>query len=501
MEQSNFNAPQRQSLVGIIVLFADTFQGIIRGLLPLLVIWVLKFDQLNKLYLVLGVLGLLILVGVIAYVQYLNFTFFIDDEKDEFIINKGVLNKTKIAIQLSKIQQVNINQSLIQRIIGVYALDVDTAGSSNKEVKIRAISHSLAISLKTKLLETDVKKEADFSEENAAEIEQNEIIIISFLSLIKVGITSKYGRTFAILMAFLATIYENLQHWINDNNDVENKIDHYVNQNQSLFGITIALFLVLLLILIINLVRTIVKYFNFKIAKQHKSLILSYGLLNTQNTIIKPEKVQILTISTNYFQKKLNVLDIKIKQAFIGDSEKEERKSSVEIPGCNPSERDEIIKMLFTQIPSKDFTLKPNIRKIIVSVIKFILFPLILVTILVNVVTFSDYNYFMLFPLYLIFVSLLLYFGFKNNRLFVSNNHIIKQSGVWDIDQEIIEIHKIQALTTHQLFWHKKADIGSITLHTAAGNISFKLANFTVIKQLVNTWLYQVETSNKSWNN
>jgi uncharacterized membrane protein YdbT with pleckstrin-like domain len=43
----------------------------------------------------------------------------------EFLIKKTI-------IQLNRIQQVNINQSLIQRLVGVYELDVDTAGSAKK---------------------------------------------------------------------------------------------------------------------------------------------------------------------------------------------------------------------------------------------------------------------------------------------------------------------------------------------------------------------------------
>jgi putative membrane protein len=35
--------------------------------------------------------------------------------------------------------------------------------------------------------------------------------------------------------------------------------------------------------------------------------------------------------------------------------------------------------------------------------------------------------------------------------------------GAWDVDNEIIEPGKIQAITTSQLFWHKSVDIGSIT--------------------------------------
>jgi membrane protein YdbS with pleckstrin-like domain len=42
----------------------------------------------------------------------------LDNENEEFIINEGIFNKTKTIIQLNRIQQVNINQSLIQRLVG-----------------------------------------------------------------------------------------------------------------------------------------------------------------------------------------------------------------------------------------------------------------------------------------------------------------------------------------------------------------------------------------------
>jgi putative membrane protein len=108
-----------------------------------------------------------------------------------------------------------------------------------------------------------------------------------------------------------------------------------------------------------------------------------------------------------------------------------------------------------------------------------------------------EYNY--LLPIYIVLVGLVQFFRFKNNRLFIDDHFIIKQSGAWDISNEIIEPTKIQAITTSQLFWHKNLNIGSITLHTAGGTISFQLGNFTTIKQYVNLWLYEIETSNSNW--
>ncbi|MBC8644502.1 hypothetical protein H9W95_11780 [Flavobacterium lindanitolerans] len=67
------------------------------------------------------------------------------------------------------------------------------------------------------------------------------------------------------------------------------------------------------------------------------------------------------------------------------------------------------------------------------------------------------------------------------------------------MEHEIIEPHKIQAITAKQYFWHKSADVGHLILHTAAGDVDFRFGDFTHIKQLVNYWLYQVETSEKNW--
>jgi putative membrane protein len=93
----------------------------------------------------------------------------------------------------------------------------------------------------------------------------------------------------------------------------------------------------------------------------------------------------------------------------------------------------------------------------------------------------------------------MLWFSFKNYKLSVSNDFIIKQNGAWDIDTTIIEPYKIQAIETQQFFWQKGTNIGSVTLSTAACNIEFSTANYSEIKKLVNYWLYQVETTNKNW--
>ena len=495
----NFNAPQRQSPIGVLVMFGNTLQHYIKAFWPLLLIWIFKSDQINKNYIILGIVAIVVIIGVIAYLKYLNFTFYIDAENDEFIINEGIINKTKTTIQLNKIQQVNINQSLIQRLVGVYALDVDTAGSSNKEGKIRAISHELAIALKAKLIDNEKKSVSNAAEEVAIETPQateHPFLQISFLSLLKVGLTSNYLRSLGLLFTFFFTIYHNLKD-VAGNQDIDNKIDKFIDEKVLINSVTLLVIALLLVVFVINILRILIRYFGFKVTKQTGSLLLSYGLIDTKSTIIKQDKVQIVSVSRNYFQKKLDVLEMKIRQAS-GEDEKS-KKAVIEIPGCNNNESSQILKLLFGQIPQKGAMLQPNWRKLGFSVFLFIILPVVGFFLFGNYVENSVLEYANFTILYTIFIGLILFFGYRNYRLFVNDDFIIKQNGAWDIENQIIEIKKIQAITTSQLFWHKPINVGSLTLHTAGGSIAFHLGDYNKIKEYVNLWLYEIETSDSNW--
>src|SRR5690606_6179139 len=157
-------------------------------------------------------MGLFLILGLIAYLKYRNFTFYFDEDKQEFIVHSGVLSKKKISIGLEKIQQVNINQNIIQKIIGVYSLDLDTAGSNSKEVSIRAIDKKSAEILKAKLLDKEVITQEGIVQQDEAQ--EKPFIKISPLSLLKLGITSNYGRSLGILIAFLITVYDNIREFL-----------------------------------------------------------------------------------------------------------------------------------------------------------------------------------------------------------------------------------------------------------------------------------------------
>ena len=495
MSHFSFHEPQRQSKVGLIVLFANTVQQYARGIWPLALIFLFRFEGENKVvYLVLATLFVLLLTGVISWLRYLNFTFFLNQEQTEFIITDGIFNKTQTIIQLHKIQQVNLSQTLLHRLVEVYAVEVDTAGSNQKEAKIRAVSNEIALALKEVLLQNPANFETDMKEETLAQPE-SVFLKISPLSLLKYGLTSNYLRTLGLVLAFFVTIYENLRQFVESSNYQTPDFDSYLEQDVAMTTGTFFGILFILAIFVLNVIRVFFKYYDFKIIRQASSLLLSFGLVNTKSTLLKPERIQSVTASQNYFQKKLDIMEIKVKQASGG--EESEKKSAIEIPGCSALESAELLKLLFGDAPQKGIQLLPNYRKLVVSLVLIIVIPLVCGYYFLPMENRQSGIFIAL--IYAVTASLLSFIGFKNYRLFLHDQFIIKQSGIWDISNQIIEPAKIQAVSVSQLFWHKKPDICTLTLYTAGGMLRFDLGNYSQIKRQVNQWLYKIENSDSNW--
>ncbi|WP_113663129.1 PH domain-containing protein [Pedobacter nanyangensis] len=496
----DFSQPQRQSAAGIIINGAYVAQHLVRAMFIPLALFIVKANKTALLYTAFGIIALVVLALVYGYLYYLKFTFYLNPLKQEFVIEKGIFSRKHLTIPVEKIQQVNINQGFLQKLIGVYQLQIDTAGADSKEVDIRAISGEIAQALRQHLLHG---QQAPAVQEIGIETSTNTdipLIKIKASTLLKIGLTSNYGQSFALLIGFGYAAFHNIKELLKAFDNDNGQIEQFVKSGFTLFSIGILLAAIAVLLLATNIIKTFIKYFDFQLSKHSQSLLISAGLLTKKNTLLHPNKVQITEYSQNYLQKKIGLFKMLLKQAHAGreQSEKEMKNNNTEIPGCSAAEKDELLRMILDKLPEEGSTFKPNWRYLNLPV---------LFQVFLQMLIYSTFYYFIpevsaYYPLavaYFVIAFIMTYIGYTKHRITVSENYIIKQSGIWDISQEIIEPHKIQSISTSQYPWHKKLDIGHVTFHTAAGSISFGYGNFTEINTLVNYWLYQVESSDEEW--
>ena len=90
-------------------IFFDKFISIVKNYAIFLIIPMWKdFDLILLIILILLIASF---TAALTVIEFKYFTFQFDFNKNDFIVKKGFLNKTKLSVPLNKIQQINLNQN------------------------------------------------------------------------------------------------------------------------------------------------------------------------------------------------------------------------------------------------------------------------------------------------------------------------------------------------------------------------------------------------------
>ena len=487
---NKFSQFQKQSKFGSIVFFFETVRKNIYNFIYVFLPALQGYFLLSLAIFALVLVG----IGIFSFINYYYFTYKFDFNKSAFIIQKGFFTKTKLSIPFEKIQQINFNQNLIHKIFSLYEVQMDTAGSDNTEVDIKAVSKEIADDLK--VISVKIKKQRVIK--TTVEEDNNNSLNINILTLIKIGLTSRYFETFGLILGTIALGFQFLEDL---NIDYTENVEKIISTtNFGLIFTLVVLLIIIIAILVINLISTILKYFNFTAIKSSNNLEISYGLIQTKSIILSPRKVQQFQIIQNYLQKTLDILEIKINQASSTKIVKDNSRSKIIIPGFTKNEKNDLFKYIFNKKIQEEIQMKPHVRKLIFRLIFTSVLPALIFSLIFLFFEILTLKYVLLASLsYLILTSFVNWIYYRNNSLIITKDFIVYKSGFWDIKSTIIETFKIQSIILSQPVWHKKRNLGDITFYTAGGFIKAKTYNFSDLKKIVNKSIYSVEISNKKW--
>jgi len=501
MDSNLFAVPQRQSKIGILLIFLTRIFTLLKGFWAILAYFLFtKFSMSTLIYMLLGLGIISILALIYSVIYYKNFLFHIDALKQEFVVEKGVFTKEKIAIPFDRIQQVYIKKSILQRILNVDSFVIETAGSKGEEIKIQAISNGDA----NRLLEILLKEKNNYSE-NIPDSEFTEKIDkvpywthkISFITLLKIGISTNYLRGLVLIVGFFATIYNEISTLsVEHSETIKTYLDEIPAPMESISIFLIIAFIVLLMSILITVAEVFIKYFNLQLTQKKDSLQLEMGIKTHTKVSLQPRRVQLLQIITNPVQKWLNLYQVRISLA---NTEDKLQKSKIKIPGLDESTVAKMNSFLFTdQLSNFRESFSPN--KILV--VRNLIIALIPVLASYFIVTFMDIipfkTWVILAMIYTAIVIIWQIFFFKSLALILSEDFLFKKYGVWNKTEERIEIYKIQSISILQPLWYKKKNLINIVFHTAGGDVSFSAVNKNILPY-VNYMFYKIESDARSW--
>ncbi|TXD51316.1 PH domain-containing protein [Polaribacter sp. IC063] len=491
---SNFS---RQSPKGILVIYTNLIYKVIRVTWLLLFLILKDFSKVFSIvgnYIYLGLVVLLLLLLARAYLIYKNFQFKIADER--FILKQGILKKTTTSIPFHRIQNINFKQNIIQQIIGVFEVSVETAGSKKTEIAIKALSLEKAEALKEL-----ISKNTQFNQHPTEKDETKPLIKIGIKELFKVSLTENHLQNLVLFLAIILGFFQQIEQIVSSLGDTA-LLDGFIEESTnalsaSFFLVTVLLFFLTFIALMSSFVKIFLIHFNLTTYLKDDSFEINQGLFTKKTTILKKQKVQNITVSTNPLKRFIGIYFITFKQAVSGKVNVKKNKL-IRIVGCKAEQVAIIKQRLFdaTDVENEEKKYPDGYYKRRMFIWVF-LFITILYSFLYLIFQQIEilYSTVFVFP----FIIFLILKKVKKRFYKISETMLLLGSGLLETHHTYFEIFKVQNIKMKQTIFQKRSNVADLILQTASGKIKIPCIQFKDAIEIYNHTLYKVETSKTSW--
>lgn len=494
MSEIDLTLPTRQSLKGLVFIFLQSIRKAVKMFWALVVVLVLQKNLFDNKFIIGGAL-LVILCLLLAHsiLYYLNFYFYVKD--GEFILKKGYLRKKVLTIPIDRIQSVNTKQNLIQQVLNIVALEIDTAGTAGKELKIHALEKPFANALHELLSKKKPANSETETENETTVADRSEKLVLKLdpIDLLKIGISQNHLRTGLILLAFGYQIFNQIQEIFKEQaNEYSSEFVNYMSTS-SIGLILFLLFFFLIVSFLFSLFRTVFKYFDFKLLKKENAYRVEAGLINKRNVVLPHNKIQELNWETGPIKKQFGIYNLIFKQAV---SAQNKRVQLVDAPGCLHHH----LELLKSDLFGKDELFEtPKFCTDNYYFRPLWIFSGWLPIILATPFLYAEWIFWLVAITWLLasggYCFLILkksYFRINNDQIRISKGAILQQ---W----KQMELFKIQSVTFKQTFFQKQRSLATLRLMNASGSITIPYINQVLAKQIYNYLLYHTEISEKKW--
>lgn len=321
---------------------ASTFRDVplrqvVGGLAPLVILagslgWVATVALLTL------VLGALAIVRILAWQRH---TYRLTD--DAIVERKGVLNRRERVVEFARIQQVEVNRTVVDRFLGTAELRIETAGDATEsELVLRVVVEEEAQRLRAELRARRAGTR-DGMEDAAEQGPAAEVLVE--VPLHHVLIAAVTGTRLLIVPAVLIGllgVLDDLQVLRPDPGDVES------------FATTVGIIGALVLVLVLAVVGIagaavtgVLRDGDFRLVARGGDLHVRRGLLATREAVVPRSRLQRVTVKRNWIRRTLGYGTVTLHSAGgRGQRQSAGEQRSLTIPLLPESSIDRVVREL-----------------------------------------------------------------------------------------------------------------------------------------------------------
>lgn len=500
-----FETPQRLNIWAILFIAFKNFKALI-GLA--LYVGFAGSKNLTIYHILIGIfLALLFLIRPLL--DYISFRYYIDNQ--EIHIKKGVFFKDHITIPFERIQNISLQENLFQSILGVVTLQLETAGSTKKEVAFAALSKSTAESLKSRLeVFIDELPQVTTNEVQDENIERHPkspskklLLKLDIIDIFKIGITQNHLRNG--VLALFAVYSFSTQFYLFDLAELDPYFENLEAQESfkmfSLFTliiVTIAIVFFILFSVLLSLIKTLIDFYDFKLEADQNNLYIRTGLLVRKEYKVPIKKIQMLEFESNPLRKIFGFETLKILQAQPEIVGKKQSKD-IYVPACTAAIAAKIEALVFNFTDENASTIKPNAKSYArISALYWLL-----------LLTLAVLGFWLFLKAYLVNLSLLAiiasisivwsyYFG-KSVSLAANEDFFVCKYSFFNPTRCIIPSYKLQNLSSTQPIFLKQRKEAHLKLFTASGYKKIRYLKLDKLQKVYNFGIEKVIHSKRAW--
>ena len=485
--------PTRLHLGGMAIFFGLSVKKFLQYIWPILLIRV--FDKDGSVLAASILLAIIAAVAIIhALLEYRYFTFQISTA--ELTVRSGYIRKKQVSIPLAKIQSLNMKQNLLQRLLKIYTLEVNTAGAKGSEVTLQALSLTTIREVEQLVsLGSAASPSAEHAQEAAfTEEAQSTIVRLSPMDLLRVGLTNNHIKVVVFVYGFLFSIYDDIpERW---QQLAVSTLDQLSAQASSQLAIYLALGLLCAILFTVMgaILATFAWHFNLTLSHTPSRLVLDAGLIAHKRILIPFKKIQTLSWTTNPLRRLIGIYAVSVGQA---SSLVETEKMKANVPGCTDAQVEQIQRALFgtslTDEPEQLHRSHPVYLRNLWLTLG--LAPAALGTI-AGYLSDSPLVWSWLWAIaYLPFA----YLSWRHAYFYMDEQHVVVSSGSFGHRRQLFALHKIQGVSVQQSNWQKPRGRATATLYLAGETITLSQLDAATAYALRDYALYLAESEQQSW--
>ncbi|MEN6461661.1 MAG: PH domain-containing protein [Syntrophomonas sp.] len=291
--------PQRLHPLAILEFILRNIYSLGKALLPLLIIAIAQ-QEIQR-WLFLGIPISLALFVAYGFLYWLRYVFYISGQ--ELRVEYGVLVRKKRYIPFQRIQTVQMSAGVLQRLLGLVKVQIETAGGGHEaEFILPALPRDRAEELQQTLQAG--RKQVEQTEDETECIEYK----LSTRSLLLLASTS---NGIGVVISAMLVIISQLKDFF-PKLDVWDKVGAYAGHLASgrISLIILAVFLLILIAWLLSLVGTIIQFGGYQLRREGDSINIRRGLFEKQQVTIPIKRIQAIKVVESLLRQPLGMVSV-----------------------------------------------------------------------------------------------------------------------------------------------------------------------------------------------